>query len=89
MPINFECCKIILLQACRSRFNDKNHENFDPGVMIPVQISASGDNALEGPGQKHERKRPLLDTADAKQRISKPSEQEQNKRVQEVLQVKL
>ena len=90
MPINFECCKImILLQACRSRF-DKNHRNFDPGVMVQVQSSANGDNALKGPGQNHERDSPLQDTVDAKlMSISKQSEQEQNERVQKVLQVEL
>ena len=86
MPINFEFSKIILLQACRSRFDDKNHENFDRGAMKQLQSSASREKASEGPGQKHEI---LQDTTDAKRSLSELSEQEQNKRVQEVLQVKL
>ena len=56
--------------------------------MVQVQSSATGDNAQEGPGQNHERNSPLQDTVDAKKPvISKPSEQEQNERVQKVLQV--
>ena len=86
MPINFECSKIILSQACRSIFDDENHENFDRGVMIQLQSSATREKPVEVPRQKHER---LQDTADVKLRISEPSEQELNERVQEVLKVKL
>ena len=53
--------------------------------MIQLQSSASREKALEGPGQKHEI---LQDTTDAKRSPSEPSEQEQNERLQEVLQVK-
>ncbi|XP_078322893.1 uncharacterized protein LOC144622174 [Crassostrea virginica] len=74
--------RLFFIQACRSIFDDENHENFDRGVMIQLQSSATREKPVEVPRQKHER---LQDTADAKVRISEPSEQEQNERVQEVL----
>lgn len=81
------CPCTFFIQACRSRFGIENHENFDSGVTLSVNMTPENRTSEGQPGPDSEdasKGASHKDTSDAKRSIIKHSKEDEEERVREV-----